>query len=332
MGPCLRCQERGMGAYECRGDQGPHENKQQQLDIPAASNSASKLNESGGQVAMLSSDVTSLYSEVAALKASFSNIEGLLALLVSPNTTQLYSQPRYFPALQAKNCNPNNPVFSGKTTQLEQSTSHAEFENGTPHDPDSVSLTSLWDFLQFPYDSPTNDPTAELLEPPRGSNTIENHENAQATQYSAILEVVSTYVSPESATIMAEFLEHHYSSRQSRITGLRAGVLPALSASEGGCPIVEWREDPETNVTAIFKMDVAGAQCSCLLHYGVGNSWQSDGNRWRRSSLAWNVITIGHLKNLLEAAQHMLGMQHWFDPNLMRRFCENSRTDCTQEE
>jgi len=131
---------------------------------------------------------------------------------------------------------------------------------------------------------------------------------------------------------MAEFLEHHYSSRQSRITGLRAGVLPALATSEGGCPIVEWREDPETNVTAMFKMDVPSARCSCLLHYGVGNSWQSDGNRWRRSSLAWNVITIGHLKNLLEAAQHMLGMQHWFDPNLMRRFCENSRTDCTQEE
>lgn len=115
-----------------------------------------------------------------------------------------------------------------------------------------------------------------------------------------------------------------------RITGFRA-VFTLLTGEIRGWPVIEWREGYDTEVLAIFKIEVQTARGCCLMHYGDGIGWH-DRKRWRRSVLTWQIGEVDDLKELLVVAQHMLGMLHWSDTDILNLYFQDSPTDCSDEE
>ena len=115
-----------------------------------------------------------------------------------------------------------------------------------------------------------------------------------------------------------------------RITGFRA-VFTLLTGEIRGWPVIERREGYDTEVLAIFKVEVQTARGCCLMHYGDGIGWH-DRKRWRRSVLTWQIGEVDDLKELLVVAQHMLGMLHWSDTDILNLYFQDSPTDCSDEE
>jgi hypothetical protein len=115
-----------------------------------------------------------------------------------------------------------------------------------------------------------------------------------------------------------------------RVTGFRA-VVTLLLGEIRGWPVIEWREGYDTEVLAIFKIEPQTARCCCLMHYGEGIGWH-DRKRWRRSLLTWQIGEVDDLKELLVVVQHILGMLHWSDTDILNLYFQDSPTDCSDEE
>ena len=143
-----------------------------------------------------------------------------------------------------------------------------------------------------------------------------------------IVEVLLMYVGVEEVGPITDYLERYFRSRFRRITGFRAGVVTLLN-NEKLWPVIEWREDYDTDVLAIFKVMGPGIPCGCLMHYGDGIVWL-ERKRWRQSVLAWQITAIEDLGDLFVVAQHILGMLHWSDQdiaNLYLKDCPENYSD-----
>jgi hypothetical protein len=96
--------------------------------------------------------------------------------------------------------------------------------------------------------------------------------------------------------------------------------------------LVQWQEpELDSEQFALFKVNIRVGLCSTLIHSGVG-SRQPDGKRWAGQSLAWWVLTMDDLKELFVAGQYVLGVMHWPDPEMSRRFFDPIETDCSVQE
>ena len=95
--------------------------------------------------------------------------------------------------------------------------------------------------------------------------------------------------------------------------------------------MVEWLEGYDREVLAFFKTLDGDVPCSWLMHHGVGLR-RSGPRRWDRSSLAWAVTDIGHLKELFEAVQHTLGLLQWSQMDLMKLLNPENCSSCSWEE
>ena len=145
-----------------------------------------------------------------------------------------------------------------------------------------------------------------------------------------IVEILLMYVSVEEVGPITGYLERYFRSGFRRITGFRAGVVTLLN-DEKLWPVVEWREDYDTEVLAIFKVMGPGIPCGCLMHYGDGIAWL-DRKRWRRSLLTWQVTVIGDLCDLFVVAQHILGMLHWSDEDIANLYLKDCPDNCSDEQ
>jgi hypothetical protein len=72
-------------------------------------------------------------------------------------------------------------------------------------------------------------------------------------------------------------------------------------------PLLAWKEGTDTDVMAIFKVRNPDAPCSCLLHYGVERIWSENGERWKKSYIAWSVRALEDIEELVVAAWHVAG-------------------------
>ena len=127
-------------------------------------------------------------------------------------------------------------------------------------------------------------------------------------------------VAVDTAVLITECLERHFREVTAPITGLRASILRPLSEDNYAYPVLEWKEGTETNVTSVFKVEgvedngFPRLPMSNLMLFGVGIGWQGGGRRFKQSCLEWEVVNMAHFRDLLQAAQNVLGIQHWAQP------------------
>lgn len=138
------------------------------------------------------------------------------------------------------------------------------------------------------------------------------------------------YLDPELVGPITEHLQRYFHSQTGRITGFRAGIVRLLN-DDKIWPVVEWREGLDTDVLAIFKVMGSDAPCGCLMHYGDGIVWQ-DRKRWRRSFITWQVAEMGDLGDLFAVVQHILGMLHWSNEDIVNLYFKDSPIDCSDEQ
>lgn len=145
-----------------------------------------------------------------------------------------------------------------------------------------------------------------------------------------IIETLTPYVSDPELGPITGYLQTYFGTSWRRITGFRAGFVHLLN-DEKRWPVVEWREDHDTDVLAIFKVMGPGIPCGCLMHYGEGIAWL-ERTRWRRSALTWQVTEIGDLCDLFLVAQHSLGMLHWSNEDIVNLYVKDCPENCTDEQ
>jgi len=128
-------------------------------------------------------------------------------------------------------------------------------------------------------------------------------------------EILHSFLPPGKAKPVQDLLENYIAACHEHITGFKAGSVKLLNDEESW-PIVEWREGQDTEVLGMFKVADQGVPCDCLFHYGTGK----DPKRWRQSVLSWQVSDTAHLAALFGVAQHVLGMLHWSEDNVVNMF------------
>jgi hypothetical protein len=145
-----------------------------------------------------------------------------------------------------------------------------------------------------------------------------------------IFSTLWTSLSIDDVFPILEYLQRYFRSGFRRVTGLRAAVV-TLFNDERRWPIVEWRENNDTEVLAIFKAMGPGRPYSCLMHYGEGIAWV-ERKRWRRSTLTWEVSAIEDLGDLIVVAQHILGTLYWSDEDIVNLYLKDCPENCSNEQ
>ena len=89
---------------------------------------------------------------------------------------------------------------------------------------------------------------------------------------------------------------------------MRATPVYLFNDEQTSWPMIEWTEKDNMRTLAIFHFENVNQpeDGSWLMHSGIPTK-----RCWRRSRIDWNVADIDHLKILLGAAQHTLGVLEW---------------------
>jgi hypothetical protein len=128
----------------------------------------------------------------------------------------------------------------------------------------------------------------------------------------------------------------HLQSTKAQMTALRATAAHPLVDDASSWPVVEWKEGDDIEVLAIFHVDEDVEEpesCSWVTHTGVGPCEDDKTERrWKKSSVAWNVGHLGHLKTLFGAAQHILSFLEWSVADAFVLYCQSDPKDCSAEE
>jgi hypothetical protein len=104
-----------------------------------------------------------------------------------------------------------------------------------------------------------------------------------------------------------------------RITRFRSSVVYALICPEIYCPVVEWIENDDTEVVMFFNIGSPNAY-SWLAHYGILTGEKGQG-RWSKTHVEFLAESMGYLKVLFEAAQHLAGVLAWHTKDIVRLYC-----------
>lgn len=136
----------------------------------------------------------------------------------------------------------------------------------------------------------------------------------------------------EFAMLIVDFVQMQFQKTASAITGLRACRVAPYGPRSDAWVLVEWREEPETEVMAVFKVEQPKIPCSCLMLFGVGVGWEVNGRPFRNASLEWTLARIGDLKELLPVLQHKLGIVHWPKYGGFGISIEGNPENCTKQQ
>jgi hypothetical protein len=185
-----------------------------------------------------------------------------------------------------------------------------------PDEPDPRSLiTNCYEQLNYPASTIQNLHLQVARKPiPEGK-----------TDYQGMLEKVAVWNSPEVTHRILCSLMRHFEATDTRVARFRASIIFSLTNDECAWPVVEWKEEDDTEAIAIFYVDETAPSdvCSWLMHYGRGILEDSkEGMRWEKTSIAWSVGDMDHLKSLFKAAQHLLGILKWPTEDMLRLYCK----------
>lgn len=153
--------------------------------------------------------------------------------------------------------------------------------------------------------------------------------------WETIHSLISVVTDTETAAEIVRCLQYSRSATDS-IRSLRASMVYSFADEDKSWVVVEWKQDVDTNVIAIFDFDDFDDRtpCSWLMHYSHHASISSLGNQkyQSQSSVAWMVADPENLKGLLQAAQHILGILTWPKRDAMRLYCETNPSTCSSDE
>jgi hypothetical protein len=150
-----------------------------------------------------------------------------------------------------------------------------------------------------------------------------------------ISKLVSVWTTPEVAQRIVCCLQKHFAATDATLTRFRASIVYSMTDDEIAWPVVEWTENDDTEVIAIFYIDEDAPPevCSWLMHYGVGILEDSkNGMRWEKTYISWNVGGIDHLQLLFEAAQQLLGILRWSPQDILQLYCKRDLANLSSEE
>ena len=103
------------------------------------------------------------------------------------------------------------------------------------------------------------------------------------------------------------------------ITRFRSSVVYALISPEIYCPVVEWVENGDTEVVAFFNIGSPN-EYSWLAHYGKLTREKGQ-RKWEKTYVKFCAETMGYLKVLFEAAEHLGGVLGWGTKDIVRLYC-----------
>jgi hypothetical protein len=274
------------------------------------------------------SKIALLETSVEELKSSLSNIEKLLLLPIfaPPNDRNNMIAPKTKFDFQI---NPVGSQFDTSTFDFAPGTWFQD-DNGS-FGVDTLSASTNLDTYFQSSSSPSSEITitnSGILMLPQTNVTNDYSANYHRPDYATITDIISSAM-PQFSIVIAPFLENHFQATKARITGFRARAVAYFPGQVKPWPVVEWREDQDTDVSVIFDIENLGSPCSYLMHTGVELGWHGECRRWRKSSLMWLVAEIHQLKELFVAAQQILGILQWSEadgPNV----CHDRPSNCSQ--
>ena len=129
-------------------------------------------------------------------------------------------------------------------------------------------------------------------------------------------------------------IQRHLESTKAQIHQFRASVVYPFADDDFSWPVLEWTEGEDTEVLAIYEIDLKseGERCSWLMHYGFGRSIQSEGQPWKKAMISWNATNMGDLKTLFRVSQHLLGILEWPNTDIFQLYCQEGDGNCSNEE
>jgi hypothetical protein len=130
-------------------------------------------------------------------------------------------------------------------------------------------------------------------------------------QASLLAAIFSSGVPKNVAVSLAQWLLSHQQLTGISLTSLRSTVVHTFTRDECFWVALEWKEDKNTDVLAIFQIDDENDPdlSNVLMHYGFGDETNENTTRpWIRTAISWTVTGLGYLKTLFGAAQHVLGI------------------------
>ena len=154
------------------------------------------------------------------------------------------------------------------------------------------------------------------------------------TDDKGMFEQVAVWNSPEVTRRIMCSLQRHFKATDTRVTRFRASIIFSLTNDDCSWPVVEWKEQDDTEVIAIFYVDetMPSDVCGWLMHYGRGIVKDSkEDMRWEKTSIAWSVGDMDHLKSLFEAGQHLLGILQWPTEDMLRLYCKTEEGSLSSE-
>jgi hypothetical protein len=146
--------------------------------------------------------------------------------------------------------------------------------------------------------------------------------------------MISQWTTHEAAKSITQSLAIYQETTNAHMTGFRASTIYSFTSNGQSWPVVEWREDDDTEVLAIFDVEphvVQTGLCSWLMHHGMGINQSKEPRRWKKTSISWSVLCISRLKVLFRAAQQLLGILGWSVEEAVRLYCQSSPEDCSSE-
>ena len=103
------------------------------------------------------------------------------------------------------------------------------------------------------------------------------------------------------------------------ITRFRSSVVYPLISLEIYCPVVEWVENGDTEVVAFFNIGSRN-EYTWLAHYGKLTREKGQ-RKWDKTYVKFSAETMGYLKVLFEAAEHLGGVLGWDTKDIVRLYC-----------
>lgn len=147
-------------------------------------------------------------------------------------------------------------------------------------------------------------------------------------------EMVSKWTTREAATSIAQAILVYQQTTNVQMKGFRSSAVYSFTNNKRSWPVVEWIEDNDTEVLAIFDVEAHVAEtglCSWIMHHGMGIDKDKQSGRWKKTSISWSVFSIDRLNTLFQAAQHLLGILEWSVIDTMVLYCQISSEDCSDE-
>lgn len=159
------------------------------------------------------------------------------------------------------------------------------------------------------------------------------HAIPELSKPSEIEKTISQTTGPELLPTIMHAFQQLLPSNISEITAFQASEVYTFSDDDQAWQLLEWSMG-DIDGMAIFQVEDGDdlESYNCLVHCSVGKSTLSKEERWKYSSLAWNVTDMWILNTLFQVAQHIVGILQMSAKDVGYLYCLDDSEGCSAEE